>query len=231
VLNGAKRWIGNATFSDFVLIWARDVDDNQIKGFIVEKGRPGFTATAIENKIAVRSVQNADILLDNVRIPFENWLPRTTSFAVTNQLLMNSRVWVAWQAVGQQFAAVDVARAYALERQQFGKPLASRQLIQSQLVHMIENASLSLSLMVQIARLQEAGTLTMDRAALAKASCTRLMRDTVSIGRAMLGGNGITIDYEMAKIFADAEAIYSYEGTYEVNALIVGRSVTGLSAF
>jgi glutaryl-CoA dehydrogenase len=231
VLDGQKRWIGNATFSDFVLVWARDTADDQIKGFIVEKDRPGFSTRLIENKIAVRSVQNADIALEGVRIPYENWLPGTTSFSVTNQLLMNSRVWVAWQAVGQQFAAVDVARSYALERQQFGKPLATRQLVQSQLVEMIENASLSLSLMVQIARVQESGTLTMDRAALAKASCTRLMRETVAIGRALLGGNGITTDYEMAKIFADAEAIYSYEGTYEVNSLIVGRAVTGMSAF
>lgn len=231
VLNGAKRWIGNATFSDFVLVWARDVDDDQIKGFVVEKGRAGFVTTLIENKIAVRGVQNADIQLENVRLPFESWLPGTTSFKETNQLLLNSRVWVAWQAVGQQFAAVDVARSYTLEREQFGKPLAARQLVQSHLVHMVENANLSLSLMVQIARLQSAGTLTMDRAALAKASCTRLMRETVALGRALLGGNGISTDYEMAKIFADAEAIYSYEGTYEVNALIVGRAVTGLSAF
>jgi glutaryl-CoA dehydrogenase len=231
VLNGGKRWIGNATFADFVLVWARDVADKQIKGFIVEKDREGFSASLIENKIAVRSVQSADIQLDDVRIPVENWLPATTGFSATNALLLNSRVWVAWQAVGQQFAAVDVAKAYTLERHQFGKPLAARQLIQAQLVRMIENASLSLSLMVQIARLQEEGTLTMDRAALAKATCTRLMRDTVAIGRSLLGGNGITTDYEMAKIFADAEAIYSYEGTYEVNSLIVGRAVTGLSAF
>lgn len=231
VLNGRKRWIGNGTFADFVLVWARDVDDSQIKGFIVEKDREGFSASVIENKIAVRSMQNADIVLDDVRIPFDNWLPQTTGFLATNELLLNSRVWVAWQSVGQQFAAIDVARSYSLERQQFGRPIAARQLVQSQLVRMIENATLSLSLMVQIARLQDAGTLTMDRAALAKASCTRLMRDTVAIGRSLLGGNGISADYEMAKVFADAEAIYSYEGTYEVNSLIVGRSVTGLSAF
>ncbi|TFD33014.1 3-hydroxyisobutyryl-CoA hydrolase [Cryobacterium cryoconiti] len=231
VLNGTKRWIGNGAMADYVLVWARDTADRQIKGFIVEKERPGFTATPIENKIAVRIVQNADITLTDVRIPFTNWLPGSRSFQDTNVLLRNSRVWVSWQAVGQQFAAFDVARAYALERRQFGRPIASFQLVQEQLSRMIGNATLSLSLMVQLARLQESGRLTMDQAALAKAACTTRMRETVALGRGLLGGNGISTRYEMAKIFADAEAIYSYEGSYEINALLVGRAVTGLSAF
>ncbi|MHB1172409.1 MAG: acyl-CoA dehydrogenase family protein [Lacisediminihabitans sp.] len=231
VLNGQKRWIGNGAMADFVLVWARDTADQQIKGFIVDTDRPGFTAMPIENKIAVRIVQNADLTLREVRIPLRNWLPGSKSFQDTNVLLRNSRVWVAWQAVGQQFAAFDVARAYALERHQFGRPIASFQLIQEQLSRMIGNATMSLSLMVQLARLQETGRLTMDQAALAKASCTTRMRETVALGRALLGGNGISTDYEMAKIFADAEAIYSYEGSYEINALLVGRAVTGISAF
>lgn len=231
VLNGTKRWIGNGAMADYVLVWARDTADQQIKGLIVEKERAGFTATPIQNKIAVRIVQNADLAFDNVRIPFANWLPGTRSFRDTNVLLRNSRVWVAWQAVGQQFAAFDMARAYAMERRQFGQPIASFQLVQAQLVRMIGNATLSLSLMIQLARLQETGRLTMDQAALAKASCTSLMRETVALGRGLLGGNGISTDFEMAKIFADAEAIYSYEGSYEINALLVGRAVTGISAF
>ncbi|HSP53357.1 MAG TPA: 3-hydroxyisobutyryl-CoA hydrolase [Cryobacterium sp.] len=231
VLNGTKRWIGNGAMADYVLVWARDTADRQIKGFIVERERPGFTATPIENKIAVRIVQNADITLTDVRIPYTNWLPGSRSFQDTNVLLRNSRVWVSWQAVGQQFAAFDVARAYALERRQFGVPIASFQLVQEQLSRMIGNATLSLSLMVQMARLQESGRLTMDQAALAKAACTTRMRETVALGRGLLGGNGISTRYEMAKIFADAEAIYSYEGSYEINALLVGRAVTGISAF
>lgn len=231
VLNGTKRWIGNGAMADYVLVWARDTADRQIKGFIVEKERPGFTATPIENKIAVRIVQNADLTLTEVRIPYTNWLPGSRSFQDTNVLLRNSRVWVSWQAVGQQFAAFDVARAYALERHQFGVPIASFQLVQEQLSRMIGNATLSLSLMVQMARLQESGRLTMDQAALAKAACTTRMRETVALGRGLLGGNGISTQYEMAKIFADAEAIYSYEGSYEINALLVGRAVTGISAF
>lgn len=231
VLNGAKRWIGNGSFADYVLVWAKDVGDGGIKGFIVENDRAGFQARTIANKTAVRIVQNADITLDDVRIPFSNWLPGTNSFRDTNTLLRNSRVWVSWQAVGQQFAAFDVARAYALERQQFGKPIASFQIIQSQLSKIIANATMSLALMIQMARLQESGELTMDHAALAKASCSERMRESVALGRAMLGGNGISTDFEMAKIFADAEAIYSYEGSYEINSLLVGRAVTGLSAF
>jgi alkylation response protein AidB-like acyl-CoA dehydrogenase len=231
VLNGTKRWIGNAAMADYVLVWARDTEDRQIKGFIVEKERPGFRAVPIENKIAVRIVQNADINLDNVRIPATNWLPGSRSFRDTNVLLRNSRVWVSWQAVGQQFAAFDVARSYALERRQFGKPIASFQLIQEQLSRMIGNATLYLSLMIQLARLQESGRLTMDQAALAKATCTTRMRETVALGRGLLGGNGISTQFEMAKIFADAEPIYSYEGSYEINSLLVGRAVTGISAF
>jgi len=230
VLNGQKRWIGNAAMADYVLVWARDTADRQIKGFIVEKERAGFSTTTIENKIAVRIVQNANIRLDNVRVPVGNRLPGTNSFRDTNVLLRNSRVWVSWQAVGQQFAAFDVARAYALDRHQFGRPIASFQLIQEQLARMIGNATLCLTLMVQMARLQETDRLTMDQAALAKSTCTARMRETVALGRGILGGNGISTDYEMAKIFADAEAIYSYEGSYEINALLVGRAVTGISA-
>ncbi|TFC29130.1 acyl-CoA dehydrogenase [Cryobacterium sp. TMT1-3] len=231
IINGEKRWIGNGTFADYVLVWARDTADDQIKGFIVEKDRPGFSSKLIENKIAVRIVQNADLTFDNVRIPFENWLPGTKSFIDTNGLLLKSRVWVAWQSVGIQLAAFDVAREYAVKRLQFGRPIASFQLIQEQLVRMIGNANLTLSLLVQIARLQEEGSLTMDQAALAKAMGTTRMRETVALGRSILGGNGVTTDFEIAKIFADAEAVYSWEGSYEVNALIVGRAITGISAF
>jgi glutaryl-CoA dehydrogenase len=231
VINGAKRWIGNGSFADYVLVWAKDTTDGEIKGFILEKDMPGFNAEVIVNKTAARIVQNADITLENVKVPSSHWLPGTNSFRDTNVLLRNSRVWVSWQAVGQQFAAFDVARAYSLQRHQFGRPLASFQLVQSQLAKILANATMSLSLMIQTARLQDDGKLTMDHAALAKASCTERMRESVALGRAMLGGNGISTDFEMAKIFADAEAIYSYEGSHEINTLLVGRAITGISAF
>lgn len=231
ILRGTKRWIGNGTFADYVLVWARDVADGEIKAFIVESDRPGFSAEPIDNKIAARIVQNANIVLDDVRVPHGNWLPGSRSFRDTNLLLMNSRLWVAWQAVGQQLAAIDVARAYAMQRTQFGRPIASFQLIQEQLSRMVGNAMLSLSLLIQLAGLQERGRLTMDHSALAKATCSLRMRETVALGRSIMGGNGISTDFEMAKVFVDAEAIYTYEGTYEVNALLVGRAVTGIAAF
>jgi glutaryl-CoA dehydrogenase len=137
---------------------------------------------------------------------------------------------VAWQAVGQQLAAFDVARQYAVERQQFGRPLAHFQLIQQQLVSMLGNAVASTGMLVQLARLQEQGAADMAQVALAKSYASARMRETVALGRSILGGNGIVTDYRMAKIFADAEAIYTYEGSYEINSLIVGRAITGMSA-
>jgi glutaryl-CoA dehydrogenase len=231
VLNGAKRWIGAGTIADFALVWARDEADAEIKGFIVETDRPGYTATKISNKIGLRIMQNADIVLSDVRIPAANLLPGAASFSRTNELLRDSRAWVGWQGAGIQLAAFDVARTYILGRRQFGKELARFQLVQQQLADILGNASASLALMAQLARIQQEGKLEMAQAAMAKATITRLARASVAMGRSLLGGNGITSDYEMGKLFGDAEVLYTYEGTYEINSLIVGRAVTGKSAF
>ena len=230
-LNGVKRWIGNGTFADTVLVWARDTADEQIKGFLVDSASAGFSAEKIENKIALRIVQNAIITLQNVRVLERDRLPGAHTFHDTNTLLTGSRVWVAWQCVGLQFAAYDHALRYALERTQFGKPLASFQLVQDKLVRILENATTSLGTMVRIAQLQESGGLRAEHAALAKASGSARMRESVALGRAVLGGNGICTDYGMARAFSDAEAVYSYEGSYEINTLVVGRAITGISAF
>ncbi|WP_307025087.1 acyl-CoA dehydrogenase family protein [Arthrobacter globiformis] len=231
VIDGAKRWIGAGTIADFALVWARDAADQQIKGFIVETDRPGYTATKISNKIGLRIMQNADIQLDGVRIPEANLLPGATDFTKANGLLRDSRAWVGWQAAGIQLAAFDVARSYSLQRRQFGKELARFQLIQQQLSEILGNASASLALMAQLARIQEEGRLEMAQAAMAKATTTRLARASVALGRSLLGGNGISSDYEMGKLFGDAEILYTYEGSYEINSLIVARAVTGKSAF
>ncbi|UKA55819.1 acyl-CoA dehydrogenase family protein [Arthrobacter sp. FW305-BF8] len=230
VLNGAKRWIGNATFCDWVVVYARDVADNQVKAFLVDTTLPGFSATKIENKISLRTVQNADITLDNVVVPDFFKLANANSFRDTNKVLKVTRLAVAWQAVGQQLAAFDVARRYAVERHQFGRPLAAFQLVQSQLVQILGNAVSSMGMMVRLAQLEDAGQAKDEQSALAKAFTTARMRESVAIGRSLLGGNGIVTDFEMAKIFADAEAIYSYEGTHEVNTLVAGRAITGVSA-
>ena len=230
-LNGVKRWIGSGTFAANVLVWARDTADDQIKGFIVGSALEGFTAEKIENKIALRIVQNATITLDNVVVAERDRLPGATSFRDTNRLLTNSRVWVGWQTVGLQFAAYDCALRYALERRQFGKPIASFQLVQEKLVRILENATTSLGTMVRIAQLQQAGTLRPEHAAMAKASASARMRESVALGRSVLGGNGISTDFGMARVFADAEALFTYEGSYEINTLVVGRAITGISAF
>src|SRR6476469_1132080 len=231
VINGAKRWIGAGTIADFALVWARDVADQQITGFIVETDRPGSTAPKIANKIRLRIMQNADIVLDEVRIPESNLLPGATDFSRANELLRDSRAWVGWQGAGIQLAAFDVARAYSLERKQFGKELARFQLVQQQLAEILGNASVSLALMAQLARIQQEGKLEMVQAAMAKSTTTRLARASVAMGRSLMGGNGISSDYEMGKLFGDAEILYTYEGSYESNSLIVARAVTGKSAF
>jgi glutaryl-CoA dehydrogenase len=230
ILNGAKRWIGNATFSDWVVIYARDVADNQVKGFLVDTATEGYSATKIENKISLRTVQNADIRLDNVVVPDFFKLANANSFRDTNKVLKVTRLSVAWQAVGQQLAAFDVARRYAVERQQFGRPIASFQLVQHQLVQILGNAVSSMGMMVRLSQLEDLGQAKDEQSALAKAFTTARMRESVALGRSLLGGNGIVTDFEMAKIFSDAEAIYSYEGTHEINTLVTGRAITGISA-
>jgi glutaryl-CoA dehydrogenase len=230
VLNGAKRWIGNGTFCDYMLVWARDEADGSVRGFIVDATLPGVSRSRIENKIALRTVQNADIVFEDVRVAEADRFAGISSFEDTKELLRGSRIMVAWQTVGQQLAAFDVARQYAVERHQFGRPLAQFQLIQQQLVTMLGNSVASMGMMVGLARLQDSGAADMPQVALAKSYLSARMRETVAMGRSILGGNGILTDYRMARIFSDAEAIYTYEGSFEINTLIVGRAVTGVSA-
>jgi glutaryl-CoA dehydrogenase len=213
------------------LTWGKCVvDDNQVKGFLVDTALDGFSAMKIENKTALRTVQNADITLRNVAVPDFQKLAHANSFRDVNKVLKVTRLGVAWQAVGQQLAAFDVARRYAVERHQFGRPLASFQLVQNQLVQILGNAVSSMGMMVRLSQLEDAGQAKDEQSALAKAFTTTRMRESVALGRNILGGNGIVTDFGMAKIFADAEAIYSYEGTHEINTLVTGRAVTGISA-
>ena len=231
VLNGAKRWIGNATFADVVVIWARDVADHQVKGFLVRRGTPGFTTTKIERKQALRIVQNADITLDGVRVDEADRLPNIHSFREVALVLRLTRAEVAWQAVGVQVGAYEAAVRYAGERQQFGRPLASFQLVQDRLAQCLGNITACIALCLQASRMQDQGRQGDEHAALAKGYATTRMRETVAWCRELLGGNGIVLDHGVAKFFADAEAVYSFEGTRDMNNLIVGRAITGVSAF
>ncbi|WP_305784190.1 acyl-CoA dehydrogenase family protein [Symbioplanes lichenis] len=231
ILNGAKRWIGNGTFADLTVVWARDVDDNQVKGFVVEKGTPGFTATKIENKIALRIVQNADIVLEDCVVGDPNRLRGAATFKDTAKVLRATRSGVAWEAVGVMLAAYEIALNYAREREQFGRPIGKFQLVQDLLVRMLGNLTGSLGMVVRLAQLQDAGDFRDEHSALAKAYTTTRMREVVGWARELLAGNGIVLDYDIGRFVADAEALYSYEGTREINTMIVGRAVTGLSAF
>jgi glutaryl-CoA dehydrogenase len=231
VLNGEKKWIGNATFADYVVIWARSLEDGQVKGFVVEKGAPGFAVTKMRDKIALRVVQNAHIAMDDVRVPEANRLQGANSFRDTAAVLRLTRAGVAWMATGCARGAYEHALAYARQRQQFGKPIAGFQLVQDLLVRMLANVTSSACLCLRLSQLQQSGQAEDHHSALAKAFCTVRMRETVGYARELLGGNGILLENHVGRFVADAEAIYSYEGTREMNTLIVGRAITGTSAF
>src|SRR3984893_1308042 len=232
ILNGEKRWIGNAPWCDVSIIWARDLADNQVKGFIVEnKTTAGFSVEKIENKIALKVVQNGHITLKDVRVPEANRLQSGNSFGDTAKVLKMTRYAVAWMATGCAMGAYEAALKYSQERLQFGKPIASFQLVQDLLAKMIANITASQCLIVRQAQLHAEGKLTDAHAALAKAFATAKCRETVAWARELMGGNGIVADYKAARFFADCEALYSYEGTYQMQNLIVGKAVTGLGAF
>lgn len=232
VLNGQKKWIGNSPWCDLTIIWARDLADNQIKGFIVEnKTTPGFKVEKIENKIALRVVQNGLITLENCRVAENNRLQADASFRDTAKVLRMTRAGVAWMSVGCAMGAYEHALAYAQTREQFGKPIASFQLVQDLLAKMLGNVTASQCMVVRLSQMQDEGKLKDYHASLAKAFCTVRMRETVAWAREALGGNGILLDHQVARFFADAEALYSYEGTREMNTLIVGKAITGFSAF
>ncbi|WP_030326954.1 acyl-CoA dehydrogenase family protein [Streptomyces sp. NRRL B-3229] len=231
VLNGAKKWIGNATFADYVVVWARDEDDNHVKGFVVEKDMPGFDPVKIENKLAFRIVENAEITLTDVRVPEANRLQNINSFRDVAEILRATRAGVAWQALGVMVGAYELALDYARERKQFGRPIGGFQLVQDLLVKSLGDITASWGMLVQLARLQDAGIFRDEQSSLAKAFVTSRMREVVGWSREIFGGNGILLDHDIPRFFADAEAIYSFEGTREMNTLIVGKSITGQSAF
>jgi glutaryl-CoA dehydrogenase len=231
VLDGEKKWIGNASFADLVVIWARDDADHQVKGFVVEKDTPGMTFDVTQDKIALRVVQNAEIHLSGVRVPEANRLAHASSFADTAKVLKVTRMGVAWQATGCARGAYEHALRYTQGREQFGKPIAGFQLVQDLLVKMLANVVSSTAMCVRVSQLQDAGLLKDAHASMAKAFTTVRMRETVGWAREVLGGNGILLDHHVGRFVADAEAIYSYEGTREINTLIVGKAITGQSAF
>ncbi len=231
ILNGSKRWIGNGTIATHSIVWAKSTEDGQVKGFLVPTASEGWSATKIENKQALRIVQNADITLTDVRVPGAMKLANANSFRDTAAVLRLTRAEVAWAAVGNSIGAYEGAVAYGAERIQFGKTIDGHQLIQEHYSKMLGNITSSIALCTRVSAMLDEGTQKDEHAALAKEFATSRMRETVAWARESMGGNGIVLDYDVIRHFADAEALYSYEGTREMNALIVGRAITGKAAF
>ena len=231
VLNGAKRWIGNGTVADVVVVWARDVEDMQVKGFLVENGTPGYSARPIEGKGSLRALWQADIDMTDLHIPAENQLPKANTFKAAAEVLKATRTTCAWAALGHAVAGYDAALNYAAQRIQFGKPLARFQIVQQKLVHMLSEVTGMQLYCAQIGRLDADDALTDTISALAKLNNTVKAREVLAEARNMLGGNGILLSNHVIRHMADIEAIYTFEGTETIQTLLVGRDITGYSAF
>lgn len=231
VIDGEKRWIGGAFSADYLAVFARDTADGQVKGFLVDREAPGVCLTKIHGKTSLRIMQNAHITLEGVRVPETHRLHGVNSFKDVAAMLRAMRSDVAWIATGLQAGTYEAALRYVSAREQFGRPLSSFQLIQDKLARMLGNVTASLQTVASLADLQERGVYRDEDSALAKLWICDRMRETVALAREVCGGNGITLAADVARFHADAEAVYSYEGTHEINALIVGRAATGRSAF
>jgi glutaryl-CoA dehydrogenase len=231
VIDGSKRWIGNGTVADVVVVWARDADDGQVKGFLVEPPTAGFEAGVIEGKASLRAIWNADIHLEGVRVPAEARLPGAQSFNDTAQVLAATRVTCAYSALGHAVAAYDAALTYARARKQFGRPLATFQIVQEKLVRMLAELTAMQLYCLRVGRLTEEDRLSDTIAALAKLNNTVKAREVVAEARNLLGGNGILLDNHVMRHMADMEAIFTFEGTETIQTLVVGRDITGIGAF
>jgi glutaryl-CoA dehydrogenase len=236
VINGEKRWIGNATFADLVIVWARDVEDGRVKGFVVEKNEDGsypegYETELITGKMGKRAVWQPDITLTDVRVPAENKLEGANSFKDVNKVLTATRGGAAWECVGHAIACYEAALTYAKEREQFGKPIAGFQIIQNKLANMLAETTAMQLICFRMAELQQQGALTGPMASLAKMYNAKKAKDVCSEARDILGGNGILLEYHVARHMTDMEIVHTYEGTDTIQSLIIGRDVTGISAF
>jgi glutaryl-CoA dehydrogenase len=231
VIDGAKKWIGNGSIADVIVVWARDTEDGQVKGFLVEKGTPGYNAEVITGKGALRAVWQAQIRLEQVRVPAENKLPGANSFKDCATVLLGTRSACAWMALGHGIAGFDTALTYTKRRKQFGKPLASFQIVQDRLVKMLADVTAMQLYCLQIGNLATEGRLAPTLAGLAKMHNTSTARKVLHTARDMLGGNGILLDFQVMRHMADVEAVHTFEGTETMQTLIVGRDITGISAF
>ncbi|CAN5254577.1 acyl-CoA dehydrogenase family protein [soil metagenome] len=236
IINGAKRWIGLGTIADLIVLWARDTDDGQVKAFVIEKDGEGnypngYEARVITGKIAKRAVLQADITLTDVRVPEENRLAGSTSFRDVSSILRQTRSNVAWEALGHALAAYDAAARYTQERVQFGKTIASFQLVQDKLSHMLADLTAIQLMTFRVAALQDQNRLTIPQASLAKMHASRASLEICRNARELMGGNGLLLENHVARHLTDMEVVHTYEGTESIQSLIVGRDITGISAF
>ena len=230
-VNGEKKWIGNATFADYIIIWAKDEEDHQVKGFIIDRLTDGLTTEKIEDKMSLRIVQNALITLKNVKVNESRRLQNASSFKDTARVLKMTRAGVAWQAVGCARGAYEHTLDYTMKRRQFDRPIAGFQMTQDLLSQMLSQLTAMQCLVTRLSQLQDQGIISDEQASLAKIFCTVGCRTITSMSRELMGANGILISNKVARFLGDAEAIYSYEGTKQINSLVLGRAITGLSAF
>jgi glutaryl-CoA dehydrogenase len=231
IIDGAKRWIGNGSIADIVVVWARD-DDGDVGGFVVEpEAVSGYDARVITGKASNRAVWQADIGLKGVKVPADARLDGARTFADTNRVLTRSRQAVAWEALGHAIASYEGAVGYALKRMQFGRPIAGFQLVQDKLSQMLADITSMQLLCLRLAQLEDEGRATLALASLAKLHTAAGARRVCAMARDILGGNGILLDYHVARHHADVEAVYTYEGTDSIQSLIVGREITGIAAF
>jgi len=230
VITGHKKWIGSGSVGHVTVVWARG-DDGQVQGFLVPQDSPGYRATTIEGKVSLRAIWQAHIELDRVALPASARMPGANGFADTSRVLQATRLGVAWSALGHALGLYEASVHYARQRMQFGRPLAASQIVQARLAEMLSQLTSLQTLLMQLTRAQETGELSGPGASLGKYTATRTARAMAANARDLLGGNGILTQNRVGRHFADIEALHTYEGTETVQALIIGREITGLSAF
>jgi glutaryl-CoA dehydrogenase len=231
VIQGSKAWITNGTLADVAVVWAK-CEDEKIRGFLVEKGTPGFEARDYHNKHSLRASVTSELFFDGCRVPASNLLPKTEGLKNALMCLSQARYGIAWGAVGSAMACFETARRWALERKQFGdKPIASHQLVQQKLGHIVTELTKAQLLAYRLGQLKDAGKVRPEQISMAKRNNVAMALETARIARDILGANGILSDYPVFRHMANLESVYTYEGTHDIHTLILGQSITGISAF
>jgi glutaryl-CoA dehydrogenase len=229
-LSGAKTWISNAPIADVFLVWAK-TEDGAIRGFILEKGYKGLSAPAIHGKVGLRASITGEIVLEDVFVPEENLLPKVSGLKGPFTCLNSARFGIAWGALGAAEACYTTARQYVLDRKQFGRPLAANQLIQKKLADMVTEIALGLQGCLRLGRMKEEGHPPVDLTSILKRNSCGKALDIARTCRDMLGGNGISDEFGVARHLVNLEVVNTYEGTHDIHALIIGRAITGIAAF